>query len=405
MSRTVLSTMLCALALAAPGCYRSADAILDTSGDSDADSDSDADTDCITGTYDGVDMLVMVDDSGNMNVGQESLPDGVFELVNALMYPDDGSPYDAVDAMRVAVVSSNMGVSYGEDRDVPDDGYVPASLLQSAANCGGRGDDGEFLPIQISSITLGSAVTECPGLDAAFAETTAAAPNGSLALQAACLTQQGTAGCGFEQQLQSAAVALQREDQQSFLVVSHVLAVLLLTNEEDCSMEDAPGLFMTDECQDPTRLNIACNVDEENESYLFAPSYFHDAFVAAKGNASAVVFAAIAGVPFGDQDGAAECEGRGDALGDCLDQDAMQMVPYEDTSMGSVIWRFSPACTSNAADQSQALTAVPGRRYVKLANELFGARGYVSSICNPDWTPAMTDIAELIAERIESACE
>ena len=46
---------------------------------------------------------------------------------------------------------------------------------------------------------------------------------------------------------------------------------------------------------------------------------------------------------------------------------------------------------------------IQGRRYVTVA-QAFGARGYVYSICRPDWTPAMRSIAEIIAKGISRIC-
>jgi hypothetical protein len=399
MKNAIRPAVLALLALAAQSCD-SDGAGGDADASTDADTDSDSDTGCVTGTYDGVDLLIMMDNSGGMGGVQALLAEGMLSIADALLNGE--TAYDAIDAMRVAVVTSNMGVSYGEDRDIPDDGDVPPSLLQVSAHCEGNGDDGDFQPIQVASFEIDGGTIDCAGLAGSYAETSAEAPNADFAVKTACLTQQGTAGCGWEQQLQSAAVALGREDQQWFLVPSHVLAVLIVTDEEDCSMLDAPGLFATDEFQDATRLNIACWADSDQESYLFTPEYFYERYTSAKGEADAVVFAAITGVPSAEEDpeGAAACEGRGDAIGGCLDQEGMQRVPYENNSSGSAIWLFEPACT-----RTDVMIAEPGVRYVELASGLFGAQGYVSSICNPDWTPAMTDIAELIGERIEEACQ
>jgi hypothetical protein len=399
---------LTVLAFGPPSCNESGpDDDADASTDADTDSDTDTGTECVTGTYDGVDLLIMIENDGGMHEEQLLLAGAMFTLVDALLHGEGGYAYDAIDSMRVAVVTSNMGISYGEDQEIPDDEIVPPSLLQASAHCTGTGDDGEFQSIEVDAIVEPDAGTiGCPALATAYAETSTDAPNADIAAQAACLTQQGTAGCGFEQQLQSAAVALRREDQQSFLVASHVLAVLFVTNEDDCSMLDAPGLFATEEAQDATKLNLACYLDTDHELNLFTPAYFYEKYTAAKGEASAVVLAAITGVPWADEDpvGAAACEGRGEALGGCLGQDGMQRVPVEDTSTGTGIWKFENACARSEGG-SFVTTAMPCRRFVKLANEYFGANSYVSSICNDDWTPAMIGIADLIGERIAEACQ
>jgi hypothetical protein len=390
-----------------------------------------------TGSFDGVDMLVEVDNSGSMSEEQAILATGFYTLVNSLANPIPGWPYDPVDSIRIAVVTQDMGVSYGEDQSLPSEDETPASL-QAYIN---TGDNGKFQGINATSINVQSGVLKCgeggaqcpsgwtcedidgdtqigtcqsdntsvtcPALGASYAETTADAPNASLNAQAACLAQQGTGGCGFEQQLQGAAVALQRDDQQSFMKDSHLLAVILVTDEEDCSMEDAPGLFATDECQDATKLNIACNYGG-NDEYLFPTEYFYEVFVDAKqgaGGAGAVIFAAIAGVPWDEEDssGAAACQGTGDMIGSCLDQDAMQMSTYIDNSSGTDLTKFNPACTRYDGD-TLVTSAVPGRRYVELATDYFNANSYVYSICNDDWSPAMENVARLIAAQIGGTC-
>lgn len=153
-------------------------------------------------------------------------------------------------------------------------------------------------------------------------------------------------------------------------------------------MEDGHGLFETEEVADQElgKVNIACG---ENPEFLFAPGDLHDAFLAAKGS-GAVFFAAIVGVPY-QGGGATACQGPGDGLDDCLDQDAMQLVPEELEG----VWSYAPAC-SRSEDATEVTRGYPGRRYVELAHSGFGSRSYVYSICNPDWTAAFSDIAAAI---------
>jgi len=411
------------------GCYRvdPLDGSASTDGDSDGDGDGDDDLDPL----DGVDLLVMVDNSSSMAEEQAILAPGVMALVNALANPltegDDLWGHPAVDAMRIAVVTSDMGVSYGDAREIPSEGETPVSL-QDYRN---RGDDGAFRGIAEDVVSVASGTIECdetaaqcppgwacegiddgvgacesdvtavpcPVLDGAWAETTSDGENVALNVAAACLARQGTEGCGFEQQLESVAVGLSRDDQQSFLVDSHLLAIVLVTDEEDCSMENAPGLFGTPECDDQLKLNIACN-HEGNEEYLYSAQDFHQKYVAAKGDPGAVVFAAFAGVPPTGEEGAEACQGKGSAIGDCLEQEAMQYEEYQETD-GT--WRFTPVC-ERYEDGLLVTAAVPGRRYVELAQE-FGARGFVTSICTAGWAPAFEDLAEMIAEQIAASNE
>jgi hypothetical protein len=222
-----------------------------------------------------------------------------------------------------------------------------------------------------------------------------------------CVAQLGTSGCGIEQQLQAGVKAVTRPDQTSFLVDDHLLAVIVVSDEEDCSIKNS-ALFATDEWNDEILRNTACNLPGDNETnYLFDAKYFRDSFIAAKdGRAYAVVFAAIVGVPNGAD---SPCQGKGDAIGACLDSQAMQLVPATftyyppDGSDPQEYVHFTPACTRMAegsADTDPPITeARPGRRYVKVAQE-FGCAGYVYSICNEDWSDAMKEIARVIAKCI-----
>ena len=108
-----------------------------------------------------------------------------------------------------------------------------------------------------------------------------------------------------------------------------------------------------------------------------------------------MVFAAIVGVPKGDD---SPCEGLGDEIGDCLDHSAMDYEPAEFEKDGSPYTNFKPACERESGGEV-VTSARPGRRYVKVAED-FGCLGYVYSICNEDWSTAMTEIARLIAQCI-----
>jgi hypothetical protein len=401
-SRSVNGALAAGLCLLAPllgldGCYLAVKADPDELLGDDAGAGADTVPEV---PLDGVDLLVVIDDSGSMAEEQAILAGGLFAFVDALVHPPPAWPYGAIDSMHLAVVTSDLGVSYGEDGEIPGESITPDSL-QTYLN---QGDGGWFQGVQAGSVTLGGTSVACEAIDGAFAETPyEGSPNASLTVQAACLAQQGTAGCGFEQQLEAAAMALRRDDQASFVEESHLLVVLVITDEEDCSMEDAPGLFATEECLDATKLNIACNAGG-NEQYLFDLDYFRDTFEGAKGFAGGVIFAAIAGVP-NDAEGAeqwVQCQGRGDEIGGCLDLEAMQMSTYVDDSSGTGLWKFAPVCTRSEGGVV-VTSAVPGRRYVELAADELGHDGYVSSICNEDWSPAFYDLAEMIDEKIAAS--
>jgi hypothetical protein len=234
------------------------------------------------------------------------------------------------------------------------------------------------------------------------------AANPDLAFQVACLAALGTVGCDFQQPLRASSKAVSTEVNSDFLRGEALLAVVVVSDEDDCSIRDG-ALFNMPEMSEitpgePHYLNVVCGrYDGELPSYevnfLFDPSYFKDRYLQAKGDQpGSVVFAAIVGVP-----PVAACQGRGGDISTCLDHENMQVdrahEMLETTASGFEVWAYPPACTLTD-DLIELAKARPGRRYVHLAQE-FGNSGYISSICNADWTPAMLDIATLILEHVE----
>jgi hypothetical protein len=393
--------------------------------DTDTDTDTDADTDTdVDDSLTGVDLLVMIDNSGSMSQEQAMLATSLFSLVSALTSPLPDAAYSQVDDLRIAVITSNMGLSSNGD---VNDQYWPGG--DAPTGCHDRGDNGRFQPITATSVDLANDVIQCDataaqcpegwtcagiddfsgvGLchtdgatamacaaipDVDWTETSAGNPNPDLALQASCLAQQGTEGCGWEQQLASVDTALRRSDQHEFLEDDHLLAILVVTDEDDCSMNDAEGLFSQPEVADQSQntVNIACG---EHPEYLHNTSYFYDTITSIKGP-SHVVFAAVTGVPY-QGDAADACQGPGDAIGACLDQAEMELIT-EQVDGGA--WYYTPACT-RTVDTVEVTKAYPARRFVELASE-FGANSFVYSICNEDWSPAFAMVNAMIASKID----
>ena len=399
----------------------------DVDGDNDIDADADADADADTdGELNGVDLLLVVDNSASMAEEQNTLATSVYNLVNALVTRAQDSALSAVESVRVAVVSSDMGLQYGEDGRT--DGVPSIATCEAVV-----GDDGVFLNEIPESVAVLSNVIacdpggeQCPssgwtcvdgfcvapgGVDAApvacaplsagpWVDNAAVSSNADFVNNVSCLSDVGTDGCGIEQPLSAGIKALIRQTQRGFVQNDHVLAVVVVSDEEDCSIED-PGLFTTPEWQDQISINTACNYPAANNSdFLFDTDYFYDRLVDVKGGREdAVVFAAVVGVPNDNS----SCQGNGDQIGECLDNPDMELIPqaFTDPVVGVQYTHFRPACTRQNDANVDVTIARPGRRFVETA-EQFGAQGYVYSICNEDWTPAMDNIVQMITDRINA---
>ncbi|MBW2276047.1 MAG: hypothetical protein JRF63_01065 [Deltaproteobacteria bacterium] len=364
----------------AGGCHRASDS--GGSGDSDADADTDTDTDSETEEYpaDGVDLLIAVDNTGSMEDEHVLLAQHVFELIEDLAAE--------VDALRVAVVSTDMGLQWGGHQYEDGDGW-PGDLPSS---CGYLGDNGEFESYSSGkTIVLDYETYECPLLNATWAQTPLGDPpedNLDVAGQAACLTSLGVGGCAWGQQLQALAEGANKPSNAQFHVDGHLLAAIVVSDEDDCSIE-SNEIFAVDEVQFPEddRLKLACGYHPQ---HLYAPSSFLDQLAAPKGgNPNAVLFAAIVGVPLGQQ-----CEGDGVDITSCLEHADMQLVEVIENNE----YFFRPAC--ERWDESYQVTkARPGRRFIELAIE-HPQKSYVASICNEDWTDLTDDIAQMILDEL-----
>ena len=363
--------------------------------------------------YAGADLLVVIDNSISMAEEQQTLATGFFALINALTRPVSKAawPYPPLENMRLAVVTSDMGLQYGENRQTS----TKAGVIDSCFDL--RGDDGEFMEIRVNAVRIEDGVisctegggqcpmgftcdqnrcvalsgnmVSCPAMAGGTISDNPADLNGTFALQAACLIQQGTNGCGMEQQLEAGVRGLERHPE--FLKPDHVLAMLVVSDEEDCSIEDA-ALFTTPEWQSGIgdHLNIACNIDD-NGQYLISPAEYRQRLADLKGDMYGLVFGAVVGVPPEDR-----CQGNGFEIRECLDHPKMkQTVGVYETGEGREYTHFDPACT-RSENGVEVTAARPGRRYVEVARH-FGSFGVVFSICNRDWHPALESLADAIA--------
>ncbi|MBT8495750.1 MAG: hypothetical protein KJO07_22060 [Deltaproteobacteria bacterium] len=168
-----------------------------------------------------VDLLVVVDDSGSMAEEQSNLA--------AALATDLFGVFAEPPSLHIGVTTTNLGG--GAD-----------------ASCAGDGDGGRLIN---TSRVVGDCSAE-PG-DAYIVDlrledgSRLRNYDGTLDQSLACLVQVGTSGCGFEQPLGAARRAL--EGGGDFSRADSVLAVLLVTDEDDCSTSGSE-LFESAVCSD-----------------------------------------------------------------------------------------------------------------------------------------------------------
>ena len=336
---------------------------------------------------DAVDLLVMVDNSNSMAQEQANLTSNFQILTNALTNPPDdngdGQPdHPPVADLHIGVVSSDMGT-----------GGFAVQTCRDAID----GDDG------ILRNTPSGAVAGCADSYPPYLSFTEGDDPTGIAGDFACIATLGTGGCGFEQQLKAARKALTVHAagaNAGFLRDNSLLAILWVTDEEDCSVREDVGnatdIFNTQLALGP--LNLRCF--NHRDQYVEPVDSYVDDFLALRpDNPERLVVAAIVGIPPGTRH---QCNLRNmtDADFQCL-LDLPDMQEVIDNSAEGKGERLTPSC-----DEAGLGEAFPPRRIVDLVRQInaVGNNGIVRSICEADFRPAMEAITDLIQSKVLGAC-
>jgi len=174
-----------------------------------------------------LDLLVMVDNSSSMNPLQTKMSDQLPTFLSALKDASTGQYPD----LHVAVVSSSFG------------GGAWSNVNQCASGAHPGDDQGKF-----QQGPGGAGAGQCAMLHSGETYlkngdgTTGANFDGDIGKAFQCMALLGDTGCGFESQFESVYYALAKAhdpsdaDNGGFLRDNAVLAVVMLTNEDDCSV-------------------------------------------------------------------------------------------------------------------------------------------------------------------------
>jgi hypothetical protein len=326
-----------------------------------------------------VDWLFLVDTSNSMTEEQIVLANEIPRLVRVLASGDangDGTrDFTPVRSLHLGVVTPDLGVGTAASVPTCDSGPGDDGILQrTGTGCASPHPSGvfEFMP--------GGATT----------------PD-AFAASFACVAQAGTGGCGFEQQLEaplralspSAPTAWTREGyvpptfrdgsfghaldaNAGFLRDESVLAITLVTDEEDCSTNEA-DLYLT-EGRFPGPFNLRCTTYADTA--LLPVSRYVDGLLGLRTHPGLLVFSAITGVP--DRSFA--------------DYDAMLADPEMGYRVNDSGTNVEPSCTGASG------VAFPARRMVEVARDLdrAGVQTSVSSICASSYETAVSDIVRAL---------
>jgi hypothetical protein len=195
---------------------------------------------CVVPPRPMVDLLFVIDNSPYMEQKQRSLARAMPRLFEELARLPGGAP-----DLHIGVVSSDVGagptplgncVRPGGDR----------GRLQVRPGCGVPDGGSPFLRLHAG------------GAPANF--------KGSPAETLGCLVQLGELGCGYEHTLQSARVALAGphqggpDENQGFLRPEAHLALVILSDEDDCSAEPRSPLFADDTSFEGQSSSLRCSL-------------------------------------------------------------------------------------------------------------------------------------------------
>lgn len=349
-----------------------------------------------------LDILFMVDNSQSMQPLISKLATNFPAFITVLQQLPDGLPN-----LHMAVVSSNMG----------------AGLETRVGHCPQGGDGGAFQDM-IGIGTMKPGGTPCVGAGTGLATNQHYISNaggttnytGDISDVFSCIAQLGDEGCGFEHQLASVARALSKDDLTSadgnpvpavnvgFLRRNAYLAIVLITNEDDCSAPPNSDLFNANSqfTSDPlgplwsyrcNEFGHLCNgaAPSRTQAYSYGPGEcvpaeeagqlipIHtivDQIKSLKDDPSTIFVAAIAGPP-----------------------DPYSMTPIPAQNTDQQMW----ANIDHSCSATDGTFGDPSIR-IKAFVDAFGGNGLFQTICANSFAPALTLIADTLGKVLGPKC-
>jgi hypothetical protein len=366
-----------------------------------------------------LDLLIVIDDSPSMRDEQAKLQQQVPRLVNLLLTggaaePEAVGEFPAIESLHVGIITPDMGYSVPN----PPPGVEVNVNFNPTTACTRFGELGRNGQMQVEGLSgTGPSRTPCtavtPPADTFFLNY----PEGNFSQQdliddVECVTGQDN-GCGFEQQLESILASDVNGANAGFNREDALLAVILITDEDDCSsttplvfdveardesLNDLQGPFTS---MDELQFNLRCY---EHRNSLQAIERYVNGIAALKSDPSQIVFAAITGIPEDpalDRTNFATDSEQYEAI--LVDDDMVERLPEgpDGDQQGT---QLVPACTATDGSGS----AAPGRRIIEtmkgLADANSGVGTVVQSICQADYAPALNAIVDRIAAALRQLC-
>ena len=328
-----------------------------------------------------LDLLFVIDDSPSMADKQAALVASFPRLVEQLQSLDGGVP-----DLHLGVISTDMGVHASAT-------LAPGPAIGSVGNggCAANGDNGALL-------TVPNVLTDPNARFLVQSHNGATNFIGTLSTAFGSFARLGSGGCGFEQPLAAIAASLTNPDNVGFLRPEASLAVIILSDEDDCSVRD-PSLFGPESADlGPLqsfrcfRFGTECAPDDVNtpgvksscrpratSQLIDDVAEYRNLLLAAKdGDPRRVMIGAITGPTT-----RVEVE--------------LRTPPGGGTAQNAI----SHACEYPTA--TGMAVADPGVRLASFVNE-FSGRKALASVCSSDLAPAATEVGKGLKRLVGDRC-
>jgi hypothetical protein len=327
-----------------------------------------------------VDILFVVDNSSSMREEQTNLSQNFPRFIEALSQIEGGLP-----DVHIGVISTDLGAGNfpGASDCQTNDGEGEDGYLIVRSECAGRLTTGDnFLTaVQVGDQLEGTNFTGGTVAD--------------LSATFQCMAELGDDGCGFEQPLEATRRALDGRN-EGFLRPEAFLAIVILTDEDDCSANDDESLFATnndslgprtsfrcfeygitcDESGRATGPRTNCKSNESGEYLQPIQQYIED-IKALKADPKQVIVAGIIGL------------------------NARTQLP-EPVAVGTTPRTSNPELLEVCRTTGTG-SADPGIR-LKTFFDAFPERNTTVTICDEDLSASLTVIGQLLAKVIGNPC-
>ncbi len=236
------------------------------------------------GSCDLIDLVFIIDNSGTMGEEQLNLARNFQQLVDELegLTDPEGTPVNP--NVNIMVTTTDFGHPLCTAFQKPD--YVPRQGAPVYQGCNSRIQ--RFTGLDpMNPLVINEACTEnCPADIAPgdqfinFSAFGSNVPNGDVGAALSCIGPQGIDGCGYEAPLETMLQAINEgacwnnpdqekcdndpewaETQRGFLRKDAILAIAVITDEMDCSVQAPAGYSFFTDVENTTYWNVNPNLD------------------------------------------------------------------------------------------------------------------------------------------------